>query len=141
MNFTRDYNDNLEGDFLACNPGNVAEGLEFVCNFGMPIIGSALLLIGGWLLYLAFIQRRHRKLLAKQIRDATYVPNAQDSQRVHPQSDATDMFSYIEKVLLSLGVVSICVSLMFLLYGLGTMYPTTHIRGQIGDVAGKRDLK
>ena len=137
MNFTRDYHDNLEGDFLACKPGSVAEGLEFVCTFGMPILGSAWLLIGGWLLYIVFIQRRDRKLLAKQRRDASYMPNAQDSQSVHAQSDATNMFSYIEKVLLSLGVASICASLMFLLYGVGTMYPTTHIRGQIGDVVCK----
>ena len=138
MNFTtRVYNDGLEGNFFACKPGNVAEGLEFVCTVGLPIFGSAFLLIGGWLLYLAFIQRRHRKLRAKQIRDATYVPNAQDAQRVYPQSYSTDMFSYIEKLIISASAISVGGSLIYFVNGFGTMYPTTHIRGQVGDISGE----
>ena len=139
MNYSRNYNDELEGDFLACKPGNVAEGLEGICTLGMPIIGWGTLLNSFWFLYLAYIQRCHRKLLAKQTWDPACVPKVRNSPKVYPQSDATDTFSYMEKLLLCLGVATASFSPMFLLHGAGTMYSTTHIRGQIGDVAGTKE--
>jgi hypothetical protein len=43
------------------------------------------------------------------------------------------ILSPIENIYLSMGVAGISTSLMFFVYGFGTMYPTTHIRGLIGD--------
>ena len=139
MNLTRDYQDGLDGAYLACKPGDVADGLEVVCTFGMPILGSAAIGNGLWLLYLAYIHRRHRKLLAKQIRDSVCVSNARSLPKVYAQSDTTELFSYIEKLLLSSSVAHISFALMFFVNGVGTMYPTTHIRGQIGDAVGKNE--
>ena len=143
MNFTRDYKDELEGDFLACKPGNVAEGLEVVCTLGIPIIGTAVLLNGLWLLQITYTERRHRKLLARQTRDAACLPDARNSLRnsgrVHlVESDAIATFSNKEKRLLVNGASAVGISLVRLVYGFGTMYPTTHIRGQIGDAIGKK---
>ena len=138
MNVTRDYNDELDGDYLACKPGNVAEGLTLFCNFGMPIIGVLMLLNGLFYIYLTYIHRRHRKLLARQTRVVSYTPDARQSPRVHPKSDATKVFSYIEKLLLCISALAISTSLQFIVNGFGTMYPTTYIRGQIGDVVGKK---
>jgi hypothetical protein len=135
MNDTADYNDELDGNYLACKPGDVAEGLDDVCNFGMPIVGSAALLNGLYSFFLAYIKRCHRKLLARYTRDTAHDPsNDQNSPKV-----GTETFSYMEKLLLSNGICQVSISLSFFVYGVGTMYPTTHIKGQIGDAAGKKE--
>jgi hypothetical protein len=138
MNLTSDYYDPLDGDdgdHLACKPGNVAEGFEVVCNFGMPIVGSLQLLNGLSFILLVYIRRRNKKLLARQTRDGLEIPNVINSSNTNPQIDA---LSYAEHLLLTCGVCVIGLSLMFFVYGWGTMYPTTHIRGQIGDLVGKK---
>ena len=141
MNITRDYNDELEGDFLACRPGHVAEGLEFVCTIGFPILGSTGLIFALWCPYTVYIQRRHRKLVARQTEGVLEVPNARNSREGHSQRDNTATFSNEEKLLLSGSVLIVATSLNRLVNGAGTMYPSTHIRGQIGDVAGKKETK
>ena len=135
---TRDYDDELDGDYLACKPGDEAEGLEGICRFGMPLVGFAALGNGLYAFYLIYIIRRHRKLLTRQKRYAASFSNARNSRKVHPQSDAKEMFSYTDKLLISTGVGKVGLWLVVFVYGFGTMYPTTHIRGQIGDVAGKK---
>ena len=135
MNLTYDQ---LDGDSLACKPGNVAEGLELVCNFGMPIVGSLQLLNGLSFIWLAYIRQRHRKLLARQTRNGLAEPSARNSRNVSPQNEG---LNYVEHLLLSVGVSVVGLSLMFFVYGWGTMYPTTHIRGQIGDLVGKKENK
>jgi hypothetical protein len=138
MNSTKDYQDGLDGENLACKPGNIAEGLEFVCNNGMPLLGSWYLLLGLHDLFLLYISRRNRLLCAKRSQDATYVPTSpQNAPKPHPESDTKGIFSPGEKFYLSGGVVGISTSLVFFVYGFGTMYPTTHIRGLIGDGMGK----
>ena len=63
-----------------------------------------------------------------------------NSHKVHPENDATDTFSYTEKLLLSIGSMALGFSLVFVVYGFGPMYPTAHIRDQIGDVTSKKEM-
>ena len=135
MNWTVDYNDELDGPHLACKPGDAAEGFEDACSWGMSIIGSVAFLNGMYCFYLVHIKRRHWKLLTMYKRDAANdMPNVQSSPKL-----GVETFSKMEKLLLSAGVMHVSLSLMFLVYGFGTMYPTTHIRGQIGDAIGKKE--
>ena len=131
MNATFNSNGKLDDNYLACKPGEVAEGFEDACSLGMPILGSVILLNGLYCLFLAYITRHNRKLLAKFTRDPA---RAQNSPKVGKET-----FSKMEKLLLSSGAMHVSLSLMFLVYGYGTMYPTTHINGQIGDAAGKKE--
>jgi hypothetical protein len=100
----------------------------------MPLLGFWHLIWALHSLYLSYISRRNRLLSAKRSQDAAYVPTShQNTPKPHPESDTTGIFSPNEKVFLCAGVIGISASLMFFVYGFGTMYPTTHIRGQIGD--------
>ena len=82
MNFTRDYHDELDGEHLACKPGDVADGLVGVCTLGIPIVGSAALLNGLYCVFVVYIMRRHRKLLVIYTRDAAHeISNFQNSPK------------------------------------------------------------
>ena len=116
--------DELDGEELACRPGNITEGLEFVCNVAMPVMGYGLLASGMWFLLLLYMQRRNRMILAR-----------------YNQSAAISTFSFVEKVTLCIGMSCLLNSGMIMANGFGTMYPTTHMRGHIGDMLGESLLK
>ena len=118
MNETRVYNDELDGNYLACKLGDVAEGLELICSFSMPLVEISVLLNGLYSFSLVYMKRCHRKLLARYARNTAHFSNVQNSIKLD-----TETFSFAEKFLLSNGVGCCCVSraLVFLVYGHGTM--------------------
>jgi hypothetical protein len=127
MNSSRDYNDDLDGEFLACSPGNNAVGLEFICTVGFPVIGLVMLLNGIWLLVLAFtIQGRHRASSPRTRNES----NMKTSRARHLSTQT----KYATKVLLASGFNMLGCGLISIIYNFGTMYPTTHWRGQVGDI-------
>jgi hypothetical protein len=130
MNYTGEYYDQLDGDFLACKPGNVAEGLEFICTIGNPGVGSVYIVNAVWVLGIAFTTRRTRQHVADQTRIGVDKTNAQTSRTTNSDKYS----SYAERVMLASGLNLFFIGLCFIVYGWGTMYPTTHIRGQIGDM-------
>jgi hypothetical protein len=132
-NATNDYNDGLDGDSLACKPGDAAAGLETFCTIGLPILGSVLVLNGAWFLYLSSIQRRRKRALQRQ------VSQIQDLSSVAVRKLHTDRaaLQYLERLFLALGTAVFNYGLLYLVYGVGLVYPTTHIRGQIGDFLGE----
>jgi hypothetical protein len=123
MNHTRDYEDQLDGGFLACHPLSMPEELAIVCNILMPTIGWMLNVTGLFQFYLAAAYHSNRM----RIRRMASTPSTQANVRV----------SHMERVLLSAGATTIFVGAGFLVYGFGTVYPTSHIRGQIGDAVCK----
>jgi hypothetical protein len=132
-NFTVDYNDMLEGDALACRPGNVAPGLEYLCEYFHPLLGMLACVTG--LSYVSFISknRRHNKLVARQRGDTTTFRSARERGEVQRRG----ILAQSDKVALALGTACVSYGLAFIVNGWGTMYPTQHIRGKIGDFVGE----
>jgi hypothetical protein len=130
-NFTGDYNDHLDGDFLACKPGATADGLEFLCTIGFPAVGTALLLTGASFLYFAADKlSRGVQSIDQQTRTTAAEPGVESSHTTHAKMH----FYHIVKLLATLGINAVLLGLISIVYGWGTIYPTTHVRGQVGDV-------
>jgi hypothetical protein len=128
INSSVDYNDMLEGDALACRPGNVAPGLEYICEYYLPLLGAAALL-NGISFFSLFVQgRRLQRSIAMQTGGTTTPGNARECGK---------RFSHSEKVILSLGALCVSYGINLFTNGWGTMYSTQHIRGQIGDFIGE----
>jgi hypothetical protein len=130
-NFTGDYNDHLDGDFLACKPGATAEGLEFLCTIGFPFVGSAMLLGGASFIYFAADKlSRGVESIGQQARTTTAEPSVESSRMAH----AKKHFYHVIKLRAMNGLNAVLLGLISIVYGWGTMYPTSHLRGQVGDV-------
>jgi hypothetical protein len=55
---TWEWFDSLDGESLACSPGDIAEGYDAVCFYIVDVMGSAQVILGCWLFYIAHLQRR-----------------------------------------------------------------------------------
>jgi hypothetical protein len=132
------YNDDLDGDHLACKPGAVAVGLETLCSLAIPVTGWVHVGLSLWTFGLAHREGTRRQLLAKYSQE-TGQPTSFTRKSRHkgaPVQDSTS-FSHKERVLYTLAFTLMCQAGMWLTYGWGTKYPTTHIMGQLGDLFGK----
>jgi hypothetical protein len=136
-NITVDYNDMLEGDRLACRPGNVAPGLEYLCEYCHPILGVAASLAGLSFFNLFVQGRRFQKSIARHLGGTATVGNARDRDERPSRRKTTSALGHSEKVVLTLGTMCVSCGLPFIVNGWGTMYSSQHIRGQIGDFFGK----
>jgi hypothetical protein len=149
MNFsTSSYSDNLDGENLACAPRNVAEGLEFLCTAGIPILGVGNLLNGVWSCLLAGLKWRNNNAFTttKQARNtptvATAAPGGTKSTGTdHSKHEQQASKHHVELLLVAVGVAGALTGVTILLTGYGTMYPTTHIRSQVGDFVGTSCLQ
>jgi hypothetical protein len=140
MNLTINYfNDDLDGDNLACKPGAVAVGLEAVCDLVMPVIGWVHVGLSLWTFGLAYREGARRHLLAKYSRDTGQRTSftRRSRHKGSPVQDSTTSFSHMERLFYTVAFAMMCVAGMWLIYGFGTKYPTTHIMGQLGDVCSK----
>jgi hypothetical protein len=137
MNATRleYYNDDLMGDFLACMPGHVADDLELLCMVGMPMLGWLYFVNGLGFFYHCLVQR---SMMKPQVKVTQVAPSSSFVERLPGRPiRVCRTFDYRQKLLISLSVGHFGVSLMFVVHAFGTSYPSTHIRGQIGDFTGK----
>jgi hypothetical protein len=133
MNVTPDYNDDLDGDSLACKPGHAAVGIEAFCVIGLPSIGWLLVANGISFLYIGIIQHRRKNEIHRSVLPSLdQVPNAK--RKLERERAA---LRYRAKLFCALGTSVLAYGLFILVHGFGTVYPTTHIRGQIGDAIGK----
>jgi hypothetical protein len=136
-NTTIDYNDMLEGDALACRPKLLAPGLEILCEYYMPMLGCFSITFGLSFFSLFVQLRRFRNSVARHLgetRAVLFAPRPGGRQR---GGEMATILSHSEKMILTLGAVSVTYGLHFVVNGWGTMYPTQHIRGQICDFIGK----
>jgi hypothetical protein len=132
-----DYNDHLEGDHLACRPGHEAPGLEFLCVYGIPMAATSCLLVAYSCFLLGFQQRRRRKRVAAASRPSMVVENSKSSNRMNRQSDLNAKLTAMEKMVFNLGFMCTFYAVAYIMYGNGTMYPSTDIRSQLGDIIGE----
>jgi hypothetical protein len=138
MNFTDagDYFDDLDGNYLACAPGNVANGLAFVCLYAMPTLGILLVFNGLFGLYLTGANVCHQKQIIRQkYDDLRRVPSAEKSALEQAIKNSRSNATFKRNVLLHRGISTLAAGLTFFLHGFGTSYPTSHIRGQMGDIS------
>jgi hypothetical protein len=138
-NSSGDYSDELEGNGLACAPGNEAPGLEFLCTVGLPLLGVGNLVNGLGICYLANVkwrlQHKTKRMKPTVKTKETMLPG--DGRLGRSQYQQQTSRSFAAKLLCSIGVSVLLTSLTFLLHGFATMYPRGHIRSQIGDVASE----
>jgi hypothetical protein len=135
-----DYSDQLEGNNLACAPGNEADGLEFLCTVLFPTMGLGTIANGLAFGFQAFVRWRSIQLKVAASTTAANTAGKSPPQRTNSNNSKYTQLArnYLAvKVLCAVGATSIFTGLSFLLHGFCTMFPTTHIRSQFGDFAGK----
>jgi hypothetical protein len=141
-NSNGDYSDQLEGNGLACAPGNEAPGLEILCTVGLPLVGVVHLANGLGFCFLASVTWRHQhktnttKPAVKS--KETMLPGDGRLGRSQYQRQASESFAV--KMLCAIGVCALLSSPTLLLHGFATMYPREHIRSQIGDVTSESSI-
>jgi hypothetical protein len=138
-NSSGDYSDQLEGNVLACAPGNEAPGLEILCTVGLPLVGVGHLVNGLGICFIASVKWRHQRKTthmkpAVKTKE-TMLPG--DGRLGRSQYQQQTSRSFVVKLMCSIGASALLTSMSFLLHGCATMYPREHIRSQIGDVASE----
>jgi hypothetical protein len=128
-----DYNDHLEGNHLACRPGHEAPGLEFLCVYGIPLVGTSCMLVAYSCFVLGFKQRRRRKRVAATTRPSIAVGNSKSSRKLGRQAKMTAKLTALEKMIFNLGFMCTFYAVAYVMYGNGTMYPSTDVRSLLGD--------
>jgi hypothetical protein len=138
MNITTvNYEDGIDGENLACAPGNVAEGLEAICAL-MPWVGVGNLLNAVMLFFLAYWKWHYNRLdLPRRTLRIPGGAPAQSMNNGRTQQGIQPTSRFVEKVLLASGVTAFFAGTTFLTHSFGTKYPTTHIWGQIGDLSSR----
>jgi hypothetical protein len=132
------YNDDLDGDNLACKPGAVAVGLEVVCSLATPVIGWVHVGLSLWTFGIAYKEGIRRHLLVKYSLDTGLASSiTKKTRNIDSSVQNLRSFSHKEKLLYTLAFALMCEAGMWLTYGWGTKYPTTHSIGQLGDLFGK----